>query len=274
MSTVMAQNTVTSKDGTTIAFDKTGQGPALILVAGAFSYRKYSGQVKLASLLAKHFTVYNYDRRGRGDSTDTKPYAIEREVEDLKAVIDAAGGSAYVWGLSSGAALALRAAASGLNITKLAVHEPPFVVEVNDRKPPSDFIAHVTDLIAADRRDDAVKYFMVDGMGAPGFVIPLMHIMPGVWQKLTAVAPTLPYDAKLLEGYTAGKPLSDKEWTSVTMPTLVMAGSESPVLFHHTARALAKVLPHAQLLMKKGLGHTKQLSTKVIAPVLIAFFKN
>ena len=105
---------VISKDGTKIVYDKTGQGPAVVLVAGAFSYRKYSGQVQLADLLAKHFTVYNYDRRGRGDSTDTKPYAVEREVEDLKAVIDAADGSAYVWGLSSGAALALRAAASGL----------------------------------------------------------------------------------------------------------------------------------------------------------------
>ena len=107
---------VISKDGTTIAYDMTGRGPAVILVAGAFSYRKYPGSVQLADLLAKHFTVFNYDRRGRGDSGDTKPYAVEREIEDIQALIDAAGGSAYVWGLSCGAILALKAATSGLAI--------------------------------------------------------------------------------------------------------------------------------------------------------------
>jgi len=118
-------HTVTSKDGTQIAYDRIGQGPSLILLAGAFSYRKFPGQVQLANLLSEHFTVYNYDRRGRGDSGDAPSYAIEREIEDLQAVIDAAGGSAYVWGLSSGAVLALQAAAIGAGITKLALHEPP-----------------------------------------------------------------------------------------------------------------------------------------------------
>ena len=124
---------VISKDGTTIAYDKTGRGPAVILVAGAFSYRKYPGSMQLADLLAKHFTVFNYDRRGRGDSGDTKPYAVDREIEDVQALIDAAGGSAYVWGLSSGAILALKAAAGGLDIKKLALHEPPFFVNAHDR---------------------------------------------------------------------------------------------------------------------------------------------
>src|SRR2546430_2935002 len=119
---------VISKDGTKIAYDQVGQGPAVILVAGAFSYRKYPGSVQLADLLAKHFTVFNYDRRGRGDSGDTKPYTVDREIEDVQALIDAAGGSAYVWGLSSGAILALKAAASGLAINKLALHEPPLFV--------------------------------------------------------------------------------------------------------------------------------------------------
>jgi pimeloyl-ACP methyl ester carboxylesterase len=264
---------VISKDGTTIAYDKIGRGPAVILVAGAFSYRKYPGSVQLADLLAKHFTVFNYDRRGRGDSGDTKPYAVDREIEDVQALIDAAGGSAYVWGLSSGAILALKAAAGGLDIKKLALHEPPFFVNAHDRQPPKDFIDHVTDLITSDRRDDAVKYFMAKGMGAPGFVIPLMHLMPGVWPKLQAVAPTLPYDAQLLEGYTAGKPLSGKDWGLVTMPTLVMAGSESPAFLRHGAQALAEALPHARLLTQKGLGHTKKLSTKLIASVLVEFFE-
>jgi pimeloyl-ACP methyl ester carboxylesterase len=264
---------VISKDGTKIAYDKTGRGPAVIFVAGAFSYRKYPGSVQLADLLAKYFTVFNYDRRGRGDSGDTKPYAVDREIEDLQALIDAAGGSAYVWGLSSGATLALKAAARGLTIKQLALHEPPLFVNANDRQPPKDLIDHVTDLITSDRRDDAVKYFMTKGMGAPGCVIPLMHLMPGEWPKLKAVAHTLPYDAQLLEGYTAGKPLSGKDWGLVTIPTLVMAGSESPAFLRHAAQALAEALPNARLLIKKGLGHTKTLSTKMIASVLVEFFE-
>ena len=264
---------VISRDGTTIAYDMTGQGPAVILVAGAFSYRKYPGSVQVADLLAKRFTVFNYDRRSRGDSGDTKPYAVEREIEDIQALIDAAGGSAYIWGLSSGAILALRAAASGLAIKKLALQEPPLFVNANDRRPPQDFTEHITDLIASDRRDEAVKYFMTDGMGAPGFIIPLMHLMPGAWTQLKAVAHTLPYDARLLESYTAGKPLSGNDWRLVTMPTLVMAGSESPAFLRHDAEALAEALPHVRLLIQKGLGHTKKLSPKVIVSALEEFFE-
>lgn len=126
-----------------IVYDKVGKGPAFVLVAGAFSYRKFPAQVQLANLLSAHYTVYNYDRRGRGDSGDTQPYATQREKEDLQAIIDEAGGSAYVWGLSSGAILALQAEVSGVNISKLALHEPPFIVESNDRKPPPDLRKHV-----------------------------------------------------------------------------------------------------------------------------------
>ena len=129
-------HTTASRDATTIAYDREGDGDPLILVPGAFSYRRYPGQVKLAGLLAARFTVYSYDRRGRGDSGDTKPYAVEREIEDLSAVINAAGGHAHVWGLSSGAVLALQAAAAGLPIRRLAVHEPPLVVDPGDWQPP------------------------------------------------------------------------------------------------------------------------------------------
>ncbi|OBZ12774.1 alpha/beta fold hydrolase [Bacillus sp. FJAT-26390] len=264
--------TIKSKDGTKIAYDKAGQGPALILVAGAFSYRKFPGQVQLANLLSERFTVYNYDRRGRGDSGDTQPYAIEREIEDLQAIMNEAGGSAYVWGLSSGAALALQAAASGLNITKLALHEPPFVVDAADRKPPKDFVNHVTKLIAADQRAEAINYFMTKGMGAPSFVIGLMRIMPGVWARLMAVAHTLPYDAALLDGYMDGKPLPANLWSTVNMPTLVLEGTESPAALRHAAQALAEVLPKAKLLSKKGLGHTKKLNSKLISSELVSFF--
>ena len=197
-------HTITSRDGTTIAYDREGDGDPLILVGGAFSYRRYPGQVKLAELLSARFTVYSYDRRGRGDSGDTAPYAVEREIEDLAAVINAAGGHAHVWGLSSGAVLALEAAAAGLPIRRLAVQEPPLVVDPADRRPPADLRQHVTGLIDAGQRGEAVRYYMVDGMGAPAFVPRLLRLMPGVWKKLTAVAHTLPYDAALIAATRTG----------------------------------------------------------------------
>jgi len=262
----------TSKDGTKIAYDKIGKGPALVLVAGAFSYRKFPGVLQLAALLSENFTVYNYDRRGRGDSGDAQPYAVEREIEDLQAMIDAAGGSAYVWGLSSGAVLALQAAASGASITKLALHEPPFVVDAADRRPPEHFAAHLAELIADNRRAEAVKYFMTQVMGAPAFVVGLMRIMPGVWSKMKAIAHTLPYDAALLDGYMDGKPLPAGQWSAVTMPTAVLEGTESPLLLRRGAQALANALPNARLLSEKGLGHTKKLDAKMISSALTAFF--
>ncbi|NQX70437.1 alpha/beta hydrolase [Paenibacillus alba] len=264
----------TSKDGTTITYDKVGKGRALILVGGAFSYRKFPAMVQLADRLAEHFTVYNYDRRGRGDSGDTQPYDTAREIEDLDAMIDAAGGSAYVWGLSSGAVLALQASAKGSNIAKLALYEPPFVVDAADRKPPEDFVWYVKELIAGNRRADAIKYFMTKGMGAPSFVVGLMRMMPGVWSNLRAVAHTLPYDAALLDGFMHGKPLPSQLWRTVVVPTLVLEGTESPVSLRRGAAALANVLPNAQLLSKKGLGHTKKLDTKRISAELVLFFKS
>jgi pimeloyl-ACP methyl ester carboxylesterase len=268
--------TVTSKDGTRIAYDRTGHGRPVILVAGAFSYRKFPGQVKLAGLLSQHFTVFSYDRRGRGDSGDTPPYQVEREIEDLEAVIGAAREPARVWGLSSGAALCLRAAAAGLPISKLALQEPPFVVEPGDRKPPADLRDRVSELIAAGDRGAAVKYFMTDGMGAPSFVIPMLKVMPGAWAKLTVVAHTLPYDALLCEGYQSGRPLPAGEWDTVRMPTLVMSGTEreSPASLCHASAAVAGALPNAELVVRKGLGHAKKLTPKVIAATLTEFLGN
>jgi len=267
-------NFATSKDGTKIAYDKTGQGPALVLIGGAFSYRKFPGTVQLAKLLSDKYTVINYDRRGRGDSGDTKPYHPAREIEDLQAVIDdAAGGTAYVWGLSSGAALALQAASAGVPIKKLALHEPPFVVDDSAHKVPADFLERVTGLIDGNRRSEAIKYFMIKGMGAPAFIVSMMRIMPGVWSKLMAVAHTLPYDAALMNGYMDGKPLPAQFGSSVTMPTAVLEGTESPASLRSGARAVADALPQAKLVSKKGLGHTKQLNAKLIASELIAFFQ-
>lgn len=266
-------NTVTSQDGTKIAYDRTGSGDPVILIGGAFSYRRYPGQVKLAELLSARFAVYSYDRRGRGDSGDTPPYAVEREIEDLAAVIGAAGAHAHVWGLSSGAVLALEAAAAGLPIRKLAVQEPPLGVDPADRRLPDDLRPRVTGLIDAGRRGEAVRCYMVDGMGAPSFVPGLLRLMPGVWKRLTAVAHTLPYDAELVEPYQTGRPLPAGQWAAVTMPTLVMCGTEkeSPGLLRHGSAAVAAALPDARLVERRGLGHAKELTPKVIAATLTEF---
>lgn len=265
--------TVTARDGTRIAFDRAGEGPPIVLVAGAFSYRAYPAQRTLVDLLSKRFTVFNYDRRGRGDSGDTSPYGVEREIEDLAAVIDAAGGSAHVWGLSSGAALALEAASAGVPITRLALQEPPFVLDPGDRRPPADMYEHLTGLIAAGRRADAVTYFLVDGMGAPRFVPAMLRLMPRAWRQLTAVAHTLPYDAKLCQTYQAGQPFTGTQWASVTVSTMVMCGTskDTPTFLRHTAAALVEALPEGRLVERKGLGHTKKLNPAVIAETLGQF---
>ncbi|MEO8425181.1 MAG: alpha/beta hydrolase, partial [Actinomycetota bacterium] len=154
-------NTVTSKDGTTIAFDRYGEGPAIVPVGGAFQHRAIDpSTAHLAELLAPQFTVYHYDRRGRGGSGDTAPYAVEREIEDIDALIQEAGGSAFAFGMSSGAVLALEAAAHGLAITKLALYEPPFFVDDSRPPLPADYLERLTDLLANDRRGDAVELFM------------------------------------------------------------------------------------------------------------------
>ncbi|HEY8597729.1 MAG TPA: alpha/beta hydrolase, partial [Thermomicrobiales bacterium] len=198
-------NTVTSRDGTMIAFDKAGQGPAVIVVDGALCYRASGPSAPLARLLARDFTVYTYDRRGRGDSGDTAPYAVEREVEDLAALLAEAGGTAFVYGISSGAALALEAADRLPGITTLALYEAPFIVDDSRQPVPEDNLTRITALVAADRRSDAVRYFMRQ-VGAPGIVVALMRFMP-VWSKLKAVAHTLPYDFAILDGNQVGKPL-------------------------------------------------------------------
>lgn len=143
---------VLSKDGTPIAFDRSGKGPPIILVDGALCYRASGPMGPLAALLARHFTVFTYDRRGRGDSGDTAPYAVEREVEDIEALINEAGGSAVVYGISSGAALALEAANRGLAIKKLVLYEAPFIVDDSHPPIPKDFLARLNELIGSDRR--------------------------------------------------------------------------------------------------------------------------
>jgi pimeloyl-ACP methyl ester carboxylesterase len=262
--------TVRSKDGTKIAFDRTGDGPPVILVGGAFSWRTWKGVVELAELLSSRHTVLNYDRRAHGDSEDTPPYAVEREFEDLEAMIGAAGGSACVWGLSSGGILALEAARAGVAIERLAVYEPPFIVDGADGLPPDDFVGRLEELIADERRSEAAKYYMAKVMGIPAVVPALMSVWPPLWSKLKATAHTLPYEAVLVDRYVRGRPLEPSYWAGVATPTLVVSGEKSPEKLRKGARAIADALPEAEHRVLSGVSHNVKMD--VLAPVLRDFF--
>ncbi|MEU6645205.1 alpha/beta hydrolase [Saccharomonospora sp. NPDC046836] len=260
--------TVTSRDGTRIAYEKVGSGEPLVLVDGAMCYRGQGPMRPLAAQLSGDFTVYTYDRRGRGESGDTKPYAPERELEDLQALLEEAGGSAYVFGASSGAALALEAANSGLPMRKLALYEPPFIVD-NTRPPiPADYGEHTAQWVAAGRRGGAVAGFMRQ-VQVPGFAILLMRLMPA-WSKLKGVAHTLPYDFAFVGPYQQGKPLPSDKWTGVTVPTLVADGGKSPQWMRNSVKALAGLLPTARYHTEPGQTH--MLKAKVHGRMLAEFF--
>jgi pimeloyl-ACP methyl ester carboxylesterase len=258
---------VTSADGTTIASDQIGSGPALVLVAGALTPR--SAFEPFGPALGSTFTVYGYDRRGRGDSGDTQPYAPEREIEDLAAVIEAAGGSAYVFGHSSGAALALDAADHGLPITKLAAYEPPFQIDDSRTSLPPDFVHHLTALVSTGQRGEAVAYWMRNTVQLPESEIDRMRTEPW-FAGLEAIIHTAVYDATITESRMVGQPLPAGMFANVTMPTLVIEGADSPPFMHHTADALVERLPDARKHTFTGFGHNAP--PEVLAPVLIDFF--
>jgi pimeloyl-ACP methyl ester carboxylesterase len=260
--------TVISKDGTRIAYDKRGQGPALILVDGALCYRAMGPSGPLADLLAPRFTVYTYDRRGRGESGDAKPYAVEREIEDMEALIGEAGRPAYVYGISSGAALALEAAARLKGIKKLALYEAPFIVDDSLPPRPDDLLDRMDALVTADRRGDAVKLFMRT-VGTPAIFILMMQFMPA-WSQLKGIAHTIPYDFRVLGDTGSGKPLPAGRWASVTIPTLVMDGGKSPAWMRHAMQSLAGILADARYRTLEGQTHL--LKPEVVAPELGGFF--
>jgi pimeloyl-ACP methyl ester carboxylesterase len=241
----------------------------VILVDGALCYRASGPSRRLAARLAGRFTVYAYDRRGRGDSGDTVPYIVEREVEDIEALIKEAGGSAYVFGISSGAALALEAAGQGLAIDKLAVYEAPFVVDDSRPPTPADYLPRLTALLAAGRRGSAVRHFLRNAAGLPAVLVALMRFMPA-WPKLTAVAHTLVYDHEILGDTGSGRPLPAERWASVTVPTLVVAGGASPPWLRNAMRSLADVLPNARYRTLDGQTH--RVEPAALAPVLTEFF--
>jgi len=261
-------STVLSKDGTAIAFDRSGKGPAIVLVDGALCHRSSGPSRPLAALLTLHFTVFTYDRSGRGESGDTAPYAVEREVEDLEALIKEAGGSAFVYGISSGAALALEAARRGLAIEKLALYEAPFIVDDSRLSLPKDYVAQLNELIAADRRADAVRLFM-SVVGVPTVFVTMMRVTPA-WSRLKSVAHTLVYDTLIVQDNQRGRPLPAARWASVTAPTLVVVGGESPPWMRNASHALADVLPNATHHALEG--ETHMVRPTALAPVLVEFF--
>ena len=263
-------NKVTSKDGTTIAYDQAGKGQPVILVDGALCYRSFGPLPELAKLLAPDLSVITYDRRGRGESSNSKPYAVEREVEDINALIQAAGGSAFIFGTSSGGALALEAALKlGSRIGKLAIYEAPFNSDETARRDYREYRKQLAESLAANRRGDAVVLFM-KLVGTPAEQIEGMRHAP-VWPMFEAVAPTLAYDAATL-GDDRSVP-SDRA-AGIRVPTLVMDGGANQAtmpFMGETARALAEAIPPAQRRTLEGQRH--DVAMDVLAPVLREFFK-
>jgi pimeloyl-ACP methyl ester carboxylesterase len=257
-------NQATSADGTPIAYERSGSGPALIVVDGAFCSRAFGPSPKLAPLLSKHFTVYTYDRRGRGQSGDTPPYAPAREVEDLAAIVQDAGGSASLLGLSSGGALALEAAASGVPVKKVVAYEPPYVDDGGNRGG-AEHERRLRQFVAADNRAAAIKYFMKDMVGAPGPVVVMMRLMPWIWRKLAAVAHTLPYDAAIMTQFRIPR----TRFASIRVPVLVMNGTKTDARLRDAAKTIGTVIPGAQ--HRELAGQTHNVKPAVLAPAVAEF---
>jgi pimeloyl-ACP methyl ester carboxylesterase len=258
--------TVTSTDGTTIAYDRLGNGPTtVILVTGAMCAR--NTHAKLAELLSEQFTVINYDRRGRGDSGDTKPFSVQREIEDIGALIAEAGGAACLYGISSGGALVLEAAASGLPVSKLAVYEIPYFANDEQHERGRQYVTNLTKALADGRRGDAVDLFM-GLVGLPAEMIAGMHHAPH-WPAMEAIAPTLPYDAAAL-GMAGGAPQPEQTIASIDVPALVLGGGASDAWLRDAQQRVAKTLPNGEYGTLDGQTH--EVSEDALAPALVKFF--
>jgi pimeloyl-ACP methyl ester carboxylesterase len=262
---------VTSKDGTRIAYDQVGTGPALILVGGMFEYRAFESDTAFLAVfpeLTQHFSVYHYDRRGRGDSGDTLPYAVQREIEDIEALIDTAGGSAYLSGISSGASLALEAAlALGSKVKKLAMYDPPYNDDPDARKSWKQFQKALQATLAEGRHGDAVERFMLQ-TGMPREHLEGIRQIP-MWPMLKAVAPTIAYDTAAV-GEDAAVPV--ERAAKLRVPALVVNGSESYPFMLQSGKTLAKAIPNAQYRVLEGQTH--EVKPEALAPVLVEFFES
>jgi pimeloyl-ACP methyl ester carboxylesterase len=262
---------VTSKDGTRIAYETMGSGPPLILVDGAMCYRDLGPMRPLAEALEDRFTVILYDRRGRGESGNTLPYAPEREIDDLATLIDGPGeGSVFLYGCSSGGALAAEAAAAmPEKVKKLIVYEMPAIVDESRDPLPATYAPTLDAHVTAGRNGAAVKQFL-KFVGVPGLMLMLMPLMAGkAWRKMTAIAPTLRYDTAIMSPYQRGKPLPAGIWQSKTADTLVAAGGKSPAWMRNAQGALARDL-HARYQTLPGQTH--MVKAEAQAPMIKAFF--
>lgn len=255
----------TSADGTTIAFDLAGQGPPLVHVTGATVFRRFRPIVDTAKTLSSAFRVVTYDRRGRGDSTDTAPWSLKREVEDLEAVIDALGGRAFIYGHSSGAVLALHAAHQlGAKVQGTVLYDAPWVADEREREAYAGLRSRVEALLDKGRRAAALRAFL-SGIGMPRAFVALLPLFPG-WRTMVALAPTLRYDMAL----TADLPPLDIA-SHVTSPVHVLVGERSPVKLHAVGRALASAT-HGQMTSVPKQDHL--VSAKVVLPELVARFRD
>ena len=259
--------TLSSHDRTRIAFDKRGKGPALILVDGALTVHSSGSGSELARLLAPHFTVYGFDRRGRGKSGDTLPYAVDREIDDIEALIDRAGGAAFLYGHSSGGPLAMRAALGlGGKVSKIAMYEPPYNNDPGAQESWSQYLRQLRQALAEGRRGDAVALFM-RFVGMPAEQVDGMRRAP-FWPGMEAVAPTLAYDHAAIMGEPWSVPTELA--AGVPVPALVMAGDASFPFMPDAARVLSQALPQGQLRTLEGQTH--EVNPGVLAPVLVEFF--
>lgn len=254
---------VTSKDGTEIAYDKLGEGPPVVLVSGGSVDRM--SNAGLAALLAEDFTVFNYDRRGRGDSADNPAYEVARELEDLDTVIAVAGGAACVYGSSSGAVLAMWAAATGAAVTKLAMWEPPFILEGTRPKPPADTASIYRKFIAEGRRSDAAEYFMAKVVGLPDEFVAQAKASAW-WPAQEAIAHTLAYDATIMGDYSVPSDLV----AGVTAPTVVLYGGASEDWLRQSTQAVADQLADGRHRVLEGQQHN--VDAAALAPALKEFF--
>lgn len=262
-------HTVTSADGTRIAYDRDGEGPVLILVNGALGFRKFKKFEQLATALSEHFTVINYDRRGRGDSGPAGPASAEREVEDIAALISAHGGRASLWGWSSGGAVALRAAGADIGVERLVVYETPFKTDPEAKYPRDDYGTRLSEIVAAGDARRAARHFLRSAIGLPAPMVAILGLMPG-FRRFAANGLTLTFDLEALgEHNMHGRPLSPGEWATVTCPTLVAYGSKTYPVLKHASRALAQALPNATLRELPGQNHN--VATGAVVPLLAEF---
>lgn len=256
----------TSADGTRLAYDVWGEGAPLVIITGATCFRRFDPVLKDARAFGHEFAVYSYDRRGRGDSGDAPGWTLEREVDDIEAIIDAAGGSAFLYGHSSGAALALEAALRlGGKVERLVLHDASYVHDEVERVEYAQLADRVGGLLAAGRNAPALRVFL-RGIGMPAAFLALLPLVPG-WRTMRALAPTLAYDIALTRELA---PLARA--AEVSVPTQVLVGEKSPVGLHDVAAALAQAIPSARHVVLAGQDHLAD--RRVVVPTVTAFLKD